>query len=153
MNDNIYYNFFEDLHQIEYSQSSTMKILLFILHSLSSYFMSLTTMFHLFIFNEHLFKQKNKFKKEQNNKRHPLSKFLLDKIISLKDLNLINQCFLGNKQNTIYQHFNFPNMTTSLSHNIQNTRRNFLDIKIQQEYFRHYTMEYFRNYKILLGFN
>ena len=94
MNDNIYYNFFEDLHQIEYLQSSTMKILLFIFHSLLSYFMSLTTMFSLLIFNEYPFKQENKFffflKEEQNNKRHMSSKFLLDKIISLEDLNLIN---------------------------------------------------------------
>ena len=65
------------------------------------------------------------------------SKFLLDKIISLEDLNLINQCSLGNKQNTIYHHSNFPSMTTSLPHNIQNKRRNFWDIKIKQEYFRH----------------
>ena len=68
-----------------------MKILLFILHSLSSYFMSLTMMFNLLIFNEYPFKQENDFlKKEQNNKRHPSSKFLLDKIITQEDLNLIN---------------------------------------------------------------
>ena len=67
-----------------------MKILLFIFHSLLSYFMSLTTMFSLLIFNEYPFKQENKLKKEQNNKRHMSSKFLLDKIISLEDLNLIN---------------------------------------------------------------
>ena len=90
MNDDICYNFFEDLHQIKYLQPSTMKILLFILHSLSSYFMSLTTMFSLLIFNEHPFKSEKKLKKEQNNKRHLSSKSLLDKIISLEDLNLIN---------------------------------------------------------------
>ena len=67
-----------------------MKILIFILHSLSSYFMSLTMMFSLLIFNGHPFKKEKKLKKEQNNKRHLSSKFLLDKIISLKDLNLIN---------------------------------------------------------------
>ena len=67
-----------------------MKILLFIFHSLLSYFMSLTTKFSLLIFNEYHFKHKNKLKKEQNNKRHMSSKFLLDKIISLEDLNLIN---------------------------------------------------------------
>ena len=69
-----------------------MKILLFIFHSLLSYFMSLTTMFSLLIFNECPFKQENNFffKKEQNNKRHMSSKFLLDKIISLEDLKLIN---------------------------------------------------------------
>ena len=50
-------------------------------------------------------------------------KFLLDKIISVEDLNLINQCSIGNKQNTIYHHSNFPSMTTNLSHNIQNTRK------------------------------
>ena len=109
-----------------------MKILIFILHSLSSYFMSLTMTFSLLIFNEHPFKQEKKLKKEQNNKRHLSSKFLLDKIISLKDLNLINQCSLGNKQNTIYHHSNFLNMTTSLPHNIQNTRKKFWNIKIQQ---------------------
>ena len=65
-----------------------MKILLFIFHSLLSYFMS--TMFSLLIFNEYPFKQENKLKKEQNNKRHMLSKLLLDKIISVEDLNLIN---------------------------------------------------------------
>ena len=59
-------------------------------HSLLSYFMSLTTTFSLLIFNEYPFKQENKLKKEQNNKRHMSSKFLLDKIISLEDLNLIN---------------------------------------------------------------
>ena len=90
MNDDICYNFFEDLYQIKYLQSSTTKILLFILHSLSSYFMSLITMFSLHIFNEHPFKQEKKLKKEQNNKKHLSSKFLLDKIISLEDLNLIN---------------------------------------------------------------
>ena len=153
MNDNIYYNFFEDLHQIEYSQSSTMKILLIILYYLSSYFMSLTTMFSILILNEHIFKQEKKLKTKKKNKRHLSSKFLLDKIISLKDLNLINQCFLGNKQNTIYQHFNFLSMTTSLPHKIQNTRKKNLDIKIQQEYFRHCIMECFRIYKISLGFN
>ena len=71
-----------------------MMILLFIFHSLLSYFMSLTTMFSLLIFNEYPFKQENKcfffLKKEQNNKRHMSSKFLLDKVISIEDLNLIN---------------------------------------------------------------
>ena len=67
-----------------------MKILLFILHSLLSYFMSQTTMFSLLIFNERPFKEEKKLKKEQNNERHLSSKFLLDKIISLEDLNLIN---------------------------------------------------------------
>ena len=68
-----------------------MKILLFIFHSLLSYFMSLTMMFNLLIFNEYPFKQENDFlKKEQNNKRHMSLKFLLDKIISLEDLILIN---------------------------------------------------------------
>ena len=90
MNDDICYNFFEDLHQIKYLQSSAMKILLSILYSLLSYFMSITTMFSLLIFNEHPFNQEKKLKKEQNNKRHLSSKFLLDKIISLEDLNLIN---------------------------------------------------------------
>ena len=52
--------------------------------------MSLTTKFSLLIFNEYPFKQENKLKKEQNNKRHMSSKFLLDKIISVEDLNLIN---------------------------------------------------------------
>ena len=47
---------FETLHQIKYLQPSTIKILLFILPSLSFFFMSLTTMFSLFIFNEHHFK-------------------------------------------------------------------------------------------------
>ena len=69
---------FEDFHQIKYLQPSTIKILLFILHSLSSYFMSLTTIFSLLIFNEYPFKQENKLKKEQNNKSHMSSKFLLD---------------------------------------------------------------------------
>ena len=93
MNNNIYYNFFEDLHQIEYLQSSTMKILLIILYYLSSYFMSLTMMFSILILNEHIFKQEKKLKTKKNkkqNKRHLSSKFLLDKIISLKDLNIIN---------------------------------------------------------------
>ena len=90
MNDDICYNFFEDLYQIKYLQLSIMKILLFILYSLSSYFMSLILMFSSLIFNEHPFKQEKKLKKEQNNKRHLSSKFLLDKIISLEDLNLIN---------------------------------------------------------------
>ena len=53
--------------------------------------MCLTMMFNLLIFNEYPFKQENDFlKKEQNNKRHMSSKFLLDKIISLEDLILIN---------------------------------------------------------------
>ena len=56
--------FFEDFHQIKYLQSSTMKILLFILHSLSSYFISLTTMFSLLIFNENPFNQEKKKKKK-----------------------------------------------------------------------------------------
>ena len=67
-----------------------MKILLFIFHSLLSYFMSLTMIFSLLMFDEYTFKRENKLKKEQNNKRHMPSKFLLDKIISLEDLNLIN---------------------------------------------------------------
>ena len=69
-----------------------MKDFLFIFHSLLSYFMSLTTMFSLLIFNECHFKQEKKKRKkeEQNNKRHMSSKFLLDKIISVEDLNLIN---------------------------------------------------------------
>ena len=46
--------------------------------------------FNLLIFNEHPFKSEKKLKKEQNNKRHLSSKSLLDKIISLEDLNLIN---------------------------------------------------------------
>ena len=48
---------FETLHQIKYLQLSTMKILLFILPSLTSCFMSLATMFSLIIFNEQPFKQ------------------------------------------------------------------------------------------------
>ena len=53
--------------------------------------MCLTMMFSLLIFNEYPFKQENDFfLKEQNNKRHMSSKFLLDKIISLEDLILIN---------------------------------------------------------------
>ena len=63
MNDDICYNFFEDLHQIKYLQSSAMKILLSILYSLLSYFMSITTMFSLLIFNEHPFNQEKKLKK------------------------------------------------------------------------------------------
>ena len=59
------YATFEDFHQIKYLQSSTMKILLFVLHSLSSYFMSLNTVFSLLIFNEYPFKQENKLKKEK----------------------------------------------------------------------------------------
>ena len=50
--------FFEDLHQIKYLQSFTMKFLLFILHSLS-YFMSPIMIFSFLIFNEHPFKQEN----------------------------------------------------------------------------------------------
>ena len=67
-----------------------MNIFLFIFHSLLSYFISLTTMFSLLIFNEYPFQHENKLKKEQNNKRHMSSKFPLDKIISLEGLNLIN---------------------------------------------------------------
>ena len=67
-----------------------MKILLFIFHSLLSYFMSLTMIFSLLMFDEYTFKRENKLKKEQNNKRHMSSKFLLDKIVSLENLNLIN---------------------------------------------------------------
>ena len=155
MNDYICYIFFEDFYQIKYLQSSTMMIFLFIFHSLLSYFMNLI-MITFFLMNTLLSRKINFFfflKEEQNNKRHMSSKFLLDKIISLEDLNLINQCSLGNKQNTIYHHSNFPSMTTNLPHKIQYTQRNFWDIKIQQEYIRHCTMEYFRNYKILLGFN
>ena len=63
MNDDICYIFFEDFYQIKYLQSSTMKILLFVLHSLSSYFMSLNTVFSLLIFNEYPFKQEKKLKK------------------------------------------------------------------------------------------
>ena len=59
----------ETLHQIKYLQPFAMTILLFILRSLLFYFMSLTTMLNL-IFNEHIFKKENKYKKEQNNKRH-----------------------------------------------------------------------------------
>ena len=51
--------------------------------------MSPITMFSLLIFNEYPFKQEKKLKKEKNNKRHLSSKFLLNKIISLEDLNLI----------------------------------------------------------------
>ena len=77
----------ETLHQIKYLQPFAMTILLFILPSLLFYFMSLTTMLNL-IFNEHNFKKENKYKKEQNNKRHMPLKFLLDnKIINLEDLN------------------------------------------------------------------
>ena len=47
-------------------------------------------MFNLLIFNEHPFKYEKKLKKEQNNKRHLSSKFLLNRIISIEDLNLIN---------------------------------------------------------------
>ena len=77
----------ETLHQIKYLQPFAMTILLFILRSLLFYFMSLTTMLNL-IFNEHIFKKENKYKKEQNNKRHMPLTFLLDnKIINLEDLN------------------------------------------------------------------
>ena len=49
----------ETLRQIKHLQPSAMNILLFILPSLSFYFMSPTTMLSL-IFNEHLFKKENK---------------------------------------------------------------------------------------------
>ena len=67
-----------------------MNIFFIHIHFLLSYFMSLTMMFCLLIFNEYPFKQENKLKKEQNNKRHMSSKFLLDKIMSIEYLNLIN---------------------------------------------------------------
>ena len=44
-------------------------------------------MISLLIFNEYPFKQENKLKKEQKTY---VIKFLLDKIISLEDSNLIN---------------------------------------------------------------
>ena len=51
----------ETLHLIKYLQPFAMNILLFILSSLSFYFMSLTMMFSLIKnFNEHLFKKKKK---------------------------------------------------------------------------------------------
>ena len=77
MNDNIYYNFFEDLHQIEYSQSSTMKILLIILYYLSSYFMSLTTMFSILILNEHIFKQEKKLKTKKKKQKTKQKTFVI----------------------------------------------------------------------------
>ena len=46
--------------------------------------------FSLIIFNEHPFKLGKKLKKEEDNKGHLSSKFPLDKIVSLEDLNLIN---------------------------------------------------------------
>ena len=49
----------KNLHKIKYLQSFAIRILLFILNSLSFYFMSLTTMLSL-IFNEHIFKKENK---------------------------------------------------------------------------------------------
>ena len=57
----ITYATIEIFHQIKYLQPFAMNILLFIIHSLSSYFMSLTMMFSL-IFNEHLFKKESKLK-------------------------------------------------------------------------------------------
>ena len=50
----------ETLHQIKYLEPFAMNILLFILPSLSFYFMSLTTMLSLLHFNEHFFKKENK---------------------------------------------------------------------------------------------
>ena len=50
----------ETLHQIKYLEPFAMNILLFIIPSLSFYFMSLTTMLSLLNFNEHLFKKENK---------------------------------------------------------------------------------------------
>ena len=50
----------ETLHQIKYLEPFAMNILLFILPSLSFYFMSLTTILSLLNFNEHLFKKENK---------------------------------------------------------------------------------------------
>ena len=59
----------ETLHQIKYLQPVAMNIFLYILPSLLFYFMSLIKILSL-IFNEHIFKKENKYKKEQNNKRH-----------------------------------------------------------------------------------
>ena len=54
----------EILLQIKYLQPFAMNILLFILPSLSFYFMSLTTMLSLFkIFNKHLFKKEKEITK------------------------------------------------------------------------------------------
>ena len=50
----------ETLHQIKYLEPFAMNILLFIIPSLSFYFMSLTTMLSLLHFNEHFFKKENK---------------------------------------------------------------------------------------------
>ena len=54
----------KNLHKIKYLQSFAMNILLFILHSLSFYFTSITTVLNL-IFNEHIFKKENKLKKKR----------------------------------------------------------------------------------------
>ena len=50
----------ETLHQIKYLEPFAMNILLFIIPSLSFYFMSLTTMFRLLHFNENFFKKEKK---------------------------------------------------------------------------------------------
>jgi len=55
----ITYAAIEILYQIKYLQPFAMNILLFIIPSLSFYFMSLNTMFSL-IFNECIFKKENK---------------------------------------------------------------------------------------------
>ena len=78
------YAIIETLHQIKYLQLFAMNILLFILHSLLFYLMSLTTVFSLLNFKWTTFKEK---KKEQKNKIHMSLKYLLDKIINLEDLN------------------------------------------------------------------
>ena len=64
----ITYAIIETLHQIKYLQPFAINILLFILPSLSFYFMSLIMMLSLINFNEHIFKKENKEKKNKITK-------------------------------------------------------------------------------------
>ena len=67
----IVYATIETLNKMKYMQSSTMKILLFILLSLLSYFMSITNMMFNLIFNmKNPFKQENKLKKNKITKEN-----------------------------------------------------------------------------------
>ena len=57
------YAIIETIHQIKYLRPFAMNILLFILHSLSFYFMSLTTSLAYLISNEHFFRKEKKEQK------------------------------------------------------------------------------------------
>ena len=135
------YTTIEAFHQIPY----TMKIFSFILSSLSFY-MSLGAIFSLISFYEHQFQARKK--KITKGICHQIFHQINYKFQRFKPRKSI---FFRKQIKPLILPFKLFKHYYRLKLKIR--EKIFQDVKIYREYFCPYIMEYFKNYKLSLGFN